>query len=119
MAVRAGTFSAMAAAQPGPDAGPRSQIDQISDRFVAEYAALDPVLATYVGITGHDSELTDFSPDGCAQRAEVARAALAQIQAVEPANARERLAKAVFIERIGLQAELYDAGLVVGDLNVI
>ena len=50
---------------------------------------------------------------------ETARAALAEIAAVEPADARQRLAKAVFTERVGLQVELYDAGMIVGDLNVI
>jgi uncharacterized protein (DUF885 family) len=97
----------------------RSRIDEISDRFVTRYAALDPVAATYIGIPGHDERLTDFSPDGCAERVETARAALAEIAAVEPADARQRLAKAVFTERVGLQVELYDAGMIVGDLNVI
>jgi uncharacterized protein (DUF885 family) len=105
----------MAAARPEPP----SRIDEISDRFVARYAALDPVLATNMGVVGYNDRLTDFSPDGCAQRAETARAALAEIEAVEPAGAGEGLAKAVFTERVGLMVELYDAGLVVGDLNVI
>jgi uncharacterized protein (DUF885 family) len=98
---------------------PASDIDEISDRFVARYAALDPVLATYLGLPGHDDRLTDYSPEGCAQRAETARAALAEIETVEPATAAQRLAKAVFTERVGLMVELHDAGLVVGDLNVI
>ena len=94
-------------------------VDEISDRFVAQYTELDPVLSTYIGVAGHDRELTDHSPEGCGRRADVARTALAQVEALEPANARERLAKAVFTERVGLMVELYDAGQVVGDLNVI
>jgi uncharacterized protein (DUF885 family) len=99
--------------------GSRSGIDEICDRFVAEYTALDPVAATYIGVADHDAELTDYSPDGCAARADVARAALARIAGIEPADARQRLAKAVFTERVGLQVELYDAGLMVGDFNII
>jgi uncharacterized protein (DUF885 family) len=110
-----GTVPTVTAVQPEPLAG----IDEISDRFVARYAALDPVLATILGIAGDDGRLTDYSPDGCAQRAEAARAALAEIEPVEPADLRQRLAKAVFTERVGLMVELYDAGLVVGALNVI
>lgn len=105
----------MATAQPELSAG----IDEISDRFVARYVELDPVLATYMGIAGPDDRLTDYSPEGCAQRAETARAALAEIESIEPVGAGQRLAKAVFTERVGLMVELYDAGLVVGDLNVI
>ena len=41
-------------------------IDEIAHRYVDEWAPLDPVGATYVGIPGHDHQLTDLSPDGFA-----------------------------------------------------
>jgi uncharacterized protein (DUF885 family) len=100
-------------------AEPRRGVNEVCDRFVAEYAALDPVLATHLGIFGHDAELTDYSPDGWAQRIELFRTALSEVRAAEPVDASEHLAKAVFTERVGLQLELYDAGVPVGDLNVI
>ena len=43
-------------------------VDDISERYVEEYAALDPVTATYLGIAGHDDRLPDLSPDGFAAR---------------------------------------------------
>ncbi|HYH33964.1 MAG TPA: DUF885 domain-containing protein, partial [Nocardioides sp.] len=52
-------------------------VDAISERYVEEYAALDPVGATFIGVEGHDDRLPDLSPDGFAAREELTRRALA------------------------------------------
>ncbi|GGM61733.1 hypothetical protein GCM10012275_35830 [Longimycelium tulufanense] len=96
-----------------------SGVHEISDRYVADYAALDPITATALGIEGHDEKLTDFSPDGHRARAELDRAALAEIAAATPADAGEEAAKAVFTERVGLRQEIHEADLDERDLNVI
>ncbi|MFC0113030.1 DUF885 domain-containing protein [Kibdelosporangium aridum] len=90
-----------------------------SERFVDEYATLDPITATYAGLTGYESEMTDFSPDGHRQRTELASRAVREIQALEPADETEKAAKAHFLERIGLELELAEAGLDIGNINVI
>src|SRR5205807_5660262 len=94
-------------------------VHRISDRYVADHAALNPNAATYLGIVGHDEELTDFSPEGHAARAELAERALREVDAAEPAGDSERNAKAVFAERIGLELEIHRAGLDESALNVI
>ena len=38
----------------------QSGVHEISDRYVSEYTALHPVLATYVGVSGHDDRMTDY-----------------------------------------------------------
>ena len=43
-----------------------SRIFEIADRYVDEFAALDPNAATASGIAGHEAEMTDYSPDGAA-----------------------------------------------------
>ncbi|WP_329058461.1 DUF885 domain-containing protein [Amycolatopsis sp. NBC_01480] len=91
----------------------------ICDRYVDDYAALDPVAATVLGVDGHDDRLTDYSPAGHAARAALAARALAEITAAEPADAGERVAKAVFAERVGLDVEIHEAGLDLAALNVI
>ncbi|MCE6997676.1 DUF885 domain-containing protein [Saccharothrix sp. S26] len=91
----------------------------ISNQFVADYAAADPVAATFIGKPGHDDRLTDYSPEGHAAREELARRALAAIGAAEPADKSEADAKAVFLERVGLEVELHEAGQMEGNLNVI
>jgi uncharacterized protein (DUF885 family) len=96
-----------------------SSVRGICDRYVDDYAALDPVAATEFGIVGHESELTDYSPAGHAARAELARLALAEMAAAEPVDDGERVAKAVFTDRLSLELELYDAGLTQAMLNVV
>ncbi|MDV6012657.1 DUF885 domain-containing protein [Haloechinothrix sp. LS1_15] len=94
-------------------------IHEICDRYVEDYAAVHPVAATFMGVTGHESELTDYSPDGHAGRAELTRQALAAVSEREPADAVQRAARAVFTERAGIELELHDAGLDTAALNVI
>ena len=94
-------------------------IDDIANRYVDEWAALDPVGATFVGVEGHDDRLTDLSPEGYAARADLDRRTLAEVDAVEPATERERVAKEAMQERIGLTLELYDAGETTSEVNVI
>ncbi|GHF06431.1 hypothetical protein GCM10017786_45000 [Amycolatopsis deserti] len=94
-------------------------VHQICDQFVEDFAAAHPVAATEMGIPGYDDQLTDYSPEGYAARAALARRALDAVTAAEPADAGERAAKAVFTERTGLDLEIHDAGLDVASLNVI
>ena len=41
-----------------------SAIYALSDRFIERSAALNPGMATRLGIAGHDHEMKDFSPVG-------------------------------------------------------
>uniref|UniRef100_UPI003F828048 DUF885 domain-containing protein n=1 Tax=Actinosynnema sp. TaxID=1872144 RepID=UPI003F828048 len=94
-------------------------VHAVSNRYVADYAAADPLMATQSGITGHDDRLTDYSPQGHAAREELTRRAAREIEAAEPADASEAVAKAVFLERTAVDLDLYDAGAHQSDLNVI
>ncbi|TDD53943.1 DUF885 domain-containing protein [Saccharopolyspora elongata] len=96
-----------------------SGVHEISDQFVSELVALDPVAGTYLGVPGRDEELTDYSPDGHRARAELARRSLAAVQAADPADDSERVAQAVFAERVGLDLELHEIGADMAALNVI
>jgi len=39
-----------------------SPVYSLSDDYINTVAELDPAAATYMGIAGHDHEMTDFSP---------------------------------------------------------
>ncbi|TML30962.1 MAG: DUF885 domain-containing protein, partial [Actinobacteria bacterium] len=95
------------------------RMDDLADRYVDEWAALDPIGATYVGISGYDHDLTDLSPEGYAAQAELERRTLAELATVEPAGEGERVAKEAMQERLGLALERYEAGDVTSQLNVI
>jgi uncharacterized protein (DUF885 family) len=94
-------------------------VRRFSDDYVRDYAAADPILATYIGVDGHDDELTDYSPEGNAARAELTRSTLRRIREAESTDPDEAIAAAVFAERAELQLEIHDAGLDEAALNVI
>lgn len=96
-----------------------TRVDAVAERYLDTYAALDPCAATELGITGHDDEITDYSPDGVSARAEAARAALHELDNVTPVDSVDVVTVAALRERLGVALELNDAGLDVGELNVI
>lgn len=85
------------------------EVDRISDRYVEDLAAADPVVATYIGAPGHDHELPDLTPDGYAERERLLRDARAAVAAAAPAAERERIAQASFLERADCSLALDDA----------
>ena len=76
-----------------------------------------------MGIVGpgriYEGEITDYSPAGVAARADAARRALRELAEVKPADATDEVTVAAMRERLGVVVELNDAGLDVGELNVI
>lgn len=94
-------------------------VDRASEAYLDRLCELDPITATYFGVAGGEHELTDLSPDGFAAREELARTSYAAVRAAEPVDERERVAKEAFLERIGLDIEISDAGLERPQLSVI
>lgn len=72
-----------------------------------------------MGIAGHDEEITDYSPEGVAARADAARRTLRELSEVTPTDAVDEVTVAAMRDRLGIVVELNDAGLDVGELNVI
>lgn len=98
---------------------PLSPVYAIADRYVEQYAALDPCAATYAGVAGHDHEMTDFSPDATAERAALARDAIAKLDAAPIESERDRIAVAVMKDRLQLELDMFDAGEHLRPLRVI
>ncbi len=94
-------------------------VDARSEEYVERYCALDPLTATYIGVAGHDHELPDLSPSGFEAREELTRSAYSAVEASNPADERERVARDAFLERLGLDLELVDAGFARSQMNVI
>jgi uncharacterized protein (DUF885 family) len=95
------------------------RIDDLANRYVAEWAPLNPIGATYQGVTGFDDKLDDFSPDGYAARADLIRRTLAELAGIEPDGDRERIAHEAMSERLGRALARYDAGEVTSEVSVI
>jgi uncharacterized protein (DUF885 family) len=96
-----------------------SPVYELAEQYVERFAALDPLAATGEGITGHDHEMTDFSPDGAAERAEHDRATLRALSAVDLATDADRIAAEAMRERLELGLVEYDAGERLRDLRVL
>lgn len=94
-------------------------MDAVAERYLEVLAVLDPCAATELGVVGHDDDITDYSPDGVAARIDVARSTLHELERTTPVDDIDRVTIAAMRERLGLQIELHDAGLDVGELNVI
>jgi uncharacterized protein (DUF885 family) len=95
------------------------RVDDLANAYVDEWAALSPTGATYVGIDGHDDKLDDLSIEGFAALADLDRRTLARLEAIEPVDEREFVAKAAMKERTELGLARYDAGEVASEMSVI
>ena len=95
------------------------QIDDLANRYVDEWAPLNPTGATFIGVSDHDDKLDDLSPEGFAAQAELTRRTLAELDPLEPESAAELVAKDAMQERLGLELSRYDAGDIASGINVI
>jgi len=105
----------------GPPSTPRtpSALDALADAHVDEVCASDPYTATYLGVRGHDDQVTDLSPEGLAARTDLDRRTLRALDAVPLTDEVDRVTLAAMRERLGLSVAIADAGLDLGSLNVI
>src|SRR5580693_8329635 len=75
----------------------------LCDDYVTRWAALDPVAAGMLGLTGVFGAATDYGPDGFAARAELIGATLAALEPMSPTSAADRLAAGFLRERLEAQ----------------
>ena len=72
----------------------------VTDDHVAQSIALDPILATVLGVPGHDDALTDYSPAAQDERIRLQSRTLAQLDRLEPISAHEHLVADLARERL-------------------
>jgi uncharacterized protein (DUF885 family) len=98
---------------------PPSELDQLADRFVDEYAAAHPEVATAIGVPGHDDRWPDLTPDGHAAHAELLRTTISDVERIDPVDHRDDVARSAMLERLGAELARYDAGWAQATLNTI
>ena len=94
-------------------------VREIADRYVERYAALDPIGATFAGLTGHDAEMTDYAPEAADERAAHDRAVLEELGRAPAGDEHDRVAAEVMVEQLSLGLRLHDAGEHLRELNNI
>ena len=96
-----------------------SRIYELASVYMDRFAALNPTSATILGVTGHDTEMTDYSPAGAEARAALDRDTLAALRTAPVAGERDRIAHAVMLERLQLRLDLFAAGEYFRELRVL
>jgi uncharacterized protein (DUF885 family) len=80
----------------------------VADRHVDELTALDPAVATSLGI--RTDRMPDLSPAGLAARADLARRTLAALDGASVADEDDRRCARLLRERLTAQLAVHDAG---------
>ena len=96
-----------------------SLVFEIADRYVDAYAELEPNAATASGIAGHEAEMTDYSPDGAAAIAALDRRTVGELAGAAVDGERDRIARDVMTERLGVRIASFDAGESFRSLRII
>jgi len=96
-----------------------SRIFDIADDYIDRIAEMQPIIATYFGVPGHETEMPDNSPAGDAAQADLDRSTLAELKETEPENDRDRLARDVMAEELEIGLEAYDAGEQYRGMNIL
>ena len=96
-----------------------SSIASIADGYVERYATLDPVAATAEGISGHDTELTDYSPDGIAQRLTLCLEVARELDEAPVTTDADRITATVLRDDLQAQLDLLETDEDLRPLRVI
>jgi uncharacterized protein (DUF885 family) len=96
-----------------------SAVHELASRYVDRSAVLDPIAATSRGVTGHDAEMTDYSPEGQAARTALDRTTLGELSQIRPLTEPDRIAADVMRERLQVAVDQDEAGERLRDLRII
>jgi uncharacterized protein (DUF885 family) len=87
----------------------RSPIFELSDQYIDDAVKLSPIGATFLGVEGFDDQLDDFSLVGSEKAADLVRKTLQKLEALQPQDEIDRVAKAVMQERLKSGLALHDS----------
>lgn len=89
----------------------------LSNRLVADWAALSPITASLIGVPGFEQQLDDLSPAGLAALDQLFAAALDSASTMDGGG--EESALRVLVERLEVERDRFASGWAHADLNVI
>lgn len=87
----------------------RSEIFKLSDTYIDQSAALSPMESTSLGIDLNQDKLDDFSLAAAQVRSDLDRVTLNMLNAIEPIDDIDHIAKAVMQERLESALLLHDS----------
>ena len=87
-----------------------SELDRIAREYLEDISRLDPLSALERGDLRFASGMTDFSPEGETERAELAIGARRKVEESLQATDSDGTAWAAMTERLGIAIDLFEAG---------
>ena len=100
-------------------ARPTTDVDHIANNYLDALVELSPITATYLGITGHDKDIDDFSPSSYAAHSDLRTRTLTALAGATAIDDIDQVTLAAMRERLSLAEETYAAGLDEMSLNVL
>lgn len=94
-------------------------VDAIADKYLDDSAAHDPIMATYVGLPGHDDKLPALDPDWFEQRAALRAATRRRLREAAPVDANDRVTIAALDDSLDIAERLRELGEEESHLNNI
>jgi uncharacterized protein (DUF885 family) len=89
---------------------PVSAIFDLADRYTVELAGHEALVATLLGVPGHEEDMTDHSPDGVEARADLSRRTIAELRHADADNDADRVCRGFMLERLEVDVEMHEAG---------
>jgi uncharacterized protein (DUF885 family) len=94
-------------------------VDALAERYLTQHAELDPLMATYIGLSGYDARMPDLSPDGFRALDDLAAQTLAELANCTAADDVDKVTVLALNERLSLTRELHAIGADLSDLKII
>lgn len=95
----------------------RTPLDEIADAYVDRLISIDPFTSTYIGQSDQDHLVSDLSPAGERQRADLMRETLRQMETVPDVDDSDAVTRAAMIDRMGLAIEFHESGWETATVN--
>lgn len=85
---------------------PQTDVDRIAEAHLDAEIELSPLLATYLGVPGHDEAIDDLSIERTRASVALAQRTLVELDAAESTDDVDKVTMAAMLERLGLDVEL-------------
>jgi uncharacterized protein (DUF885 family) len=96
-----------------------SHLDALADDYLDAYADLNPIMATFIGLSGYDDRMPDLSPAGLDAVADLEQRTLARLAAANPVDDVDLVTVAALTERLEVSTDLHALGADLSELNNI
>jgi len=94
-------------------------VDRLIDAHLDDYVALNPIAATATGISGHETELPDLSPDGLAAVSELRQRTLRALAGAVAVDSVDRVTVAAATDELSVAEQIRDLGAEESRLNPV